>query len=311
MRRFDIPRAAVVALLCAGSLTAADPLVAGDLTRGIRAKLSAGDLRTGEALLEDWRAAHGEDAEYLDGLGWLARGALLLGDRERAMDLARELRELVSVERGETLAALGAAIEVEGRVILARDGRGAALAFWSDELAVARGPALRARIAKNIDLITLEGSPAPEIDFGDRLGPNPGSLAALSGRPVLLFFWAHWCGDCKAQAPVIARLAAKYGRRGLAVVAPTRYYGTGENDAAAEPAAERRRIQEVLLESYAGFESIPVPISEAAMTRYGASATPTLALLDRHGLVRLYTPTRMSERELERRIEALLAESGR
>ena len=311
MRRFDTPRPALPALLALVWLAGAVPLAAGDLTRGIRAKLSAGDLRTGEALVEDWRAAHGEDAEYLDGLGWLARGALLLGDRERALDQARELRRRIPAENAETLTALGAAIEVEGRVILARDGRGAALAFWAEELAIARDPALRARISKNVDLITLEGSPAPAIDFADTLGPNPGSLAALSGRPLLLFFWAHWCGDCKAQAPAIARLAAKYAPRGLAVVAPTRYYGTAKGDAPAAPADERRRIGEVLLESYAGFESIPVPISEAAMTRYGASATPTLALVDRRGIVRLYTPTRMSERELERRIEELLAESER
>ena len=308
MRRFDTPRPALPALLALVWLAGAVPLAAGDLTRGIRAKLSAGDLRTGEALVEDWRAAHGEDAEYLDGLGWLARGALLLGDRERALDQARELRRRIPAENAETLTALGAAIEVEGRVILARDGRGAALAFWAEELAIARDPALRARIAKNVDLITLEGSPAPAIDFADTLGPNPGSLAALSGRPLLLFFWAHWCGDCKAQGPVVARLAAKYGPQGLAVLAPTRLYGTGKDDQDATPEGEKARIAEVLAESYPGFASIPVPISEAAMVAYGASATPTLVLIDRAGRVRLYTPTRLTEAELEHRIEELLAE---
>jgi hypothetical protein len=44
------------------------------------------------------------------------------------------------------------------------------------------------------------------------------------------------------------------------------------------------------------------------MVRWGASATPTFALLDRRGIVRLYTPTRLSEAELSRRIDELLAE---
>jgi hypothetical protein len=44
------------------------------------------------------------------------------------------------------------------------------------------------------------------------------------------------------------------------------------------------------------------------MVRYGVSATPTLVLVDRKGLVRVYTPTRLSEAELTRRIDALLAE---
>jgi hypothetical protein len=45
------------------------------------------------------------------------------------------------------------------------------------------------------------------------------------------------------------------------------------------------------------------------MVRYGASATPTFALIDRKGVVRLYTPTRLSEAELSRRIDELLAEA--
>jgi thiol-disulfide isomerase/thioredoxin len=291
-------------LALAGSTAAS----AGDLTRTIRLKLSAGDLRSGEAALEDWKREHGEDGEYLDGLAWLARGAELLGQDDLAMTYVGEVRRRIPAESETNANALGAAIEVESRVKLTREGRGAALRFLEQALAGAHDVALRSRIAKNIDLIALEGSPAPEIAFPAHLGPAPTALADLRGRPVLLFFWAHWCGDCKAQAPVVARLAAKYRGRGLAVLAPTRLYGTGKEGAEATPQAETARIAEVLAESYAGFDAIPVPIDEASMVRYGASATPTFVLIDRNGRVRLYTPTRMSEADLERRIEALLAE---
>jgi len=285
------------------------PAAAGELARGIRSKLSAGDLRTGEAIVEQWRAEHGEDAELLDGLGWLARGHLLLGDEATAMRYVRELREKIPAETEELVVPLGAAIEVEGRVLLARAGRGAALDFWGRELERARAVSLRSRIQKNVNLVALEGSPAPEIDFTEALGEAPASLSALRGRPVLLFFWAHWCGDCRAQAPAVARIAAKYGPRGLAVLAPTRDYGTAAEGREATAEEERRHLATVLASPpYGGFESIPVPISEAAMVAYGASATPTFALLDRQGIVRLYTPTRLAEAELERRIEALLAE---
>ncbi|MCB1009539.1 MAG: TlpA family protein disulfide reductase [Acidobacteria bacterium] len=301
----------VAALVFFALVTApAAPAAAGELARGIRFKLAAGDLKTGEAFAEEWRAEHGEDAEYLNGLGWLARGYQMLGDEVTALRYVRELREKIPAETEELVVPLGAAIEVEGRILLAREGRAAALDFWGREAERARDPSLRSRIWKNIDLVTLEGSAAPEIDFSDSIGAAPASLASLRGRPVLLFFWAHWCGDCRDQAPVVARLAAKYAPLGLAVVAPTRYYGRGMEGKEATREEERRHVAEVLATtpSYEGFGAIPVPISEAAMVRYGASATPTLALLDRQGEIALYTPTRMTEAELSRRIEALLAE---
>jgi len=95
----------------------------------------------------------------------------------------------------------------------------------------------------------------------------------------------------------------------LRVVAPTRRYGDVpkvENPTAAQ---EDQEIERVWKTSYAGLDGAPHPISEAMMLRYGVSATPTLVLVDRQGIVRMYSPTRMTEAELARRIEALLRET--
>jgi hypothetical protein len=62
---------------------------------------------------------------------------------------------------------------------------------------------------------------------------------------------------------------------------------------------------------YPGLADVPVVIDNDAMIRYGASATPTFALVDRKGIVRLYTATRLSEAEMSRRLEELLAEDAR
>jgi len=48
----------------------------------------------------------------------------------------------------------------------------------------------------------------------------------------------------------------------------------------------------------AGLDGVTAPIDTDADIAYGASATPTFVLIDRKGLVRLYTPTRLSEEEL-------------
>ena len=52
--------------------------------------------------------------------------------------------------------------------------------------------------------------------------------------------------------------------------------------------------------------SVPVPISDEAMLRCGVSATPTFVRLDSAGVVRLYSPSRMTEERLSAETEKLL-----
>ena len=281
---------------------------AGELVRGVRYKLSAGDLASGEAAAEDYRRTAGVDPEYLDAVGWLARGALMLGRSNEAAGYVAELRREIPVEKPELLIPLGAAIEVEARLRAAREGRGDALRFLRGELAKASDVALRSRISKNVNLLSLEGQPAPEIGYADALGAARPRLADLRGAPVLLYLWAEGCGDCRAQAATVVRIAQKYRPLGLKVVAPTRAYGFQIEGKAVTPDEEKAQIAKVWRDGYPGLEDVPAPIDTETMVRYGVSATPTFVLIDRGGVVRLYAPTRLSEAELSRRIEAVLAE---
>jgi thiol-disulfide isomerase/thioredoxin len=291
LKRIRAIAAALLLIVCTD-------LRAADLVRLVRFKLSAGDLASGEAAAEDYRRTTGVDAEYLDAAGWLARGAQMLGRREKAAGYAAEVRKAIPAEDPALLVPLGAAIEVEGRLLLTGDGRGAALRYWETELARAKDPSLRSRIRKNMNLVSLEGEKAPEIGGA---GPR---LTNFSGRPVLLFFWAAGCGDCKAESVKLARLYAQYAPKGLGVVAPTRLYGSDHKDATPEP--EAAQIEKAWAEIYPGLAAVPRPVDTETMVRYGVSATPTWVLVDGKGVVRLYAPTRLTEAELSRRIESLL-----
>lgn len=302
--------AAITRLLLASlALTAFAPtLVAGDLVRIVRYKIAAGDLETGIAAVEDYKLATGVDAEYLDAVGWLARGSELLRRPDLAAAYVAELRREIKKETPELVVPLGAAIEVESKLLAMRDGRGAAVRFLENELAQAQDVALRSRIRKNLNLLTLEGQPAPPLEAAEHLGATPPTAEARKGKPVLVYFWNQGCGDCKAQAPSLARVYEKYKDRGLVLMTATRYYGSVA-DKPATPAEEKQQIEKVWKELYPRLETVPVLISTDTMIRYGASATPSFALIDRKGVVRLYTATRLSEAELSRRIEELLAES--
>ena len=283
---------------------------AADLVRGVRYKLSAGDLPSAEAAVEDYRAKNGTDPEALDAIGWLSRGAEMLGQREKAALLVAELRRLIPAEQPDLLLPLGAAIEVEAKLRAASDGRGAALRFLEGELGRARAVSLRSRIRKNMNRLSLEGESAPAVGAALSVGPEPPRLETLRGRPVLLYLWARGCGDCRAQAGALGKVVERFAPRGLAVLAPTRLYGTGADGKPATPAEEREAIAAEWGSFPSPLASVPVPIDEETMVRYGASATPTFVLVDRKGVVRLYTPTRLTEAELSRRIEELLAEES-
>jgi thiol-disulfide isomerase/thioredoxin len=162
---------------------------------------------------------------------------------------------------------------------------------------------IRARLQKNLNLLALVGQPAPPLQATQYLGPKPPALASLKGSPVLLFFWAHWCVDCKAEVPVIARLRQEFAREGLVVIGPTQLYGYAAQGADASPAQERAYIESVRARYYGSLQDMPVPLSKQNFNAYGASTTPTLVVLNRAGHVAMYHPGAIPYEELRAAVE--------
>ena len=272
------------------------------------------DLVSAERLARHYQSQAGATSEVAAAVSWLARGALDAGQTDRAEAFAAESQKMaLALLPGRPLdadpwlpVALGASIEVRAQVMAARGERAAAVAMLRKELAAYGGTSIGERLRKNLNLLDLLGKPAPPLEIAEWMGPQPRALSALRGHPVLLFFWAHWCGDCKAEGAVLASLMNTYGSQGLVVVAPTRLYGYAAGGEPAAPATERSYIEQVRRRFYPMLEGVSAPVSSANFLTYGASSTPTLVLIDRMGIVRYYHPGAASEAELSVRIRKIL-----
>ena len=276
--------------------------------------LQQGDLASASALVQQYRRLNGDTPEALDALSWLARGELAAGQADQAMKDAHKIEQGSQASLGTRRLdaepylpiALGAAYEVQAEALAAQGKRSEALELLQTALRTWHGTSIVPRLQKNINLLTLDGKPMPPLHETEWIGSKPAPVSALRGKVVLFFFWAHWCADCKADAPIIAQLAKDLAPKGLVVVAPTRRYGYTAQEEHATAAQETPFIDKVYAKYYSEIPNAGVPLSAENFERFGVSTTPTIVIVDRRGIVRLYHPGLMSDAQLRQAIEPLL-----
>jgi thiol-disulfide isomerase/thioredoxin len=141
-----------------------------------------------------------------------------------------------------------------------------------------------------------KGKEAPAFNLPVMYNGDAGSrldLADLKGKPVLLDFWATWCGPCAMQTPVLDRLSRRYRDRGLTVV--------GVNVLDDDHAAARRYAEQKGL-------SYPILLDDSGITQrqYGVNRLPSLVIIDKEGRIVHRTNGFVDEASLERLLRDVL-----
>ncbi|HST10613.1 MAG TPA: TlpA disulfide reductase family protein [Terriglobales bacterium] len=278
----------------------------------VRLSLAQSNFSGAESALNSYKSQRGVTPEYLEALSWMARGALSMQQYTQAESYAKQTLALATpalknhaIDSDDHMAtAIGAALEVQAQSLAGRGQKAQGIAVLRHALQTYGNTSIAPRLHKNLNLLTFVGQPAPSLRGGEFLGMRSPSLAELKGSPVLLFFWAHWCMDCKGESPILARLHAEF--KDLTIIAPTQRYGYAAAGEDATPQAELSYIKKVWDQYYTGLQSAPVPVSKENFNVYGASTTPTLVLIDRTGKIAYYHPGAVMYDELRAAIKKVV-----
>ena len=117
-------------------------------------------------------------------------------------------------------------------------------------------------------------------------------MGKLRGHPVVLDFWATWCGPCQAEAPIVNALSQRFKDKGLVVV--------GVNTSDAEGLAAR----------YAAKKNLTFPIvydaDNAIANKYRVDNLPTLIVVSKDGKMVAVRHGVTSDADLERLVRQVL-----
>ena len=114
----------------------------------------------------------------------------------------------------------------------------------------------------------VAGKPAPALSFQTFDGGTV-TVAQFKGKPVVLNFWASWCGPCVTEAPVLAE--------GARMATGVSFLGAAIQDAAGPAQAFETKYRQPYLTGI---------VTDGAYLRYGVVAPPETYFIDSAGIVR-------------------------
>lgn len=138
---------------------------------------------------------------------------------------------------------------------------------------------------------------APDFTVYDAEG-NSYSLSDFQGKPVILNFWASWCGPCKAEMPDFEEAYKTYGE-------DIQFLMVNLTDGSSET------VESALGYIWSQNYTFPVyyDISIEGAMKYSVRAIPVTYFIDADGAVKAFNEGMITADVLEDNIAALLKKS--
>lgn len=127
----------------------------------------------------------------------------------------------------------------------------------------------------------LNGKIAPGFTLRD-LNGNKVSLSSYKGRPLVVDFWATWCGPCKVEIPWFEKLRDQYASQGLEIIGVSA--DQLDKDDPEKLFTEKRDISDFVQKMHMNY---PILIdAESIEDSYGGlDALPTTFFIDKNGKI--------------------------
>ena len=134
-----------------------------------------------------------------------------------------------------------------------------------------------------------------DLTLKDPFGTAQG-LSSLTGRIVILNFWATYCTPCRKEMPDLATIQNEYAALGVQVVG-----------ASTDEVGDRAKVLEFVKETKVNFP-IWLGATTADMMRFGlGSALPGTVVIGRDGRVAKVISGVVNQADLKKQIDAMLA----
>jgi len=143
---------------------------------------------------------------------------------------------------------------------------------------LAQGPAI-GKLAPDFQLSSLDGQSI--------------SLSDFRGKPVLLNFWASWCGPCRLEMPFIQQIYEEWSDKGLVVLTVNLQEDPG-------------RVKE-FVESFGLSFPVLLATNQEVPLAYNIRGIPATFFIDKNGIIQdIKIGAFSSGAEIERRLGKII-----